>query len=208
MGMRSSSHISVPSSQKPLMKRVKAVQLTTKIEPDKSFSLVSSFVQKAVFVINWWSRKKSALDGKVKSSKFKARKSWGMRRTYGTSQWRRMQRNAEVGLFEKPSSTIFLRWLITDWSSPSASHATTIPKWAMNHNNSLFGRPNMGENRLVYQVKRHHNNERTREMKRDKYNSAWQALRSALRNKPVCDQKVDLGRISPAPVCPMFHFGF
>ena len=35
----------------------------------------------------WWSRKKSKFDGKVKSSKFKARKSWGMRRTYSTLQW-------------------------------------------------------------------------------------------------------------------------
>jgi len=35
----------------------------------------------------WWSHKKSKFDGKVKSSKFKAHKSWGMRRTYRTLQW-------------------------------------------------------------------------------------------------------------------------
>ena len=52
----------------------------------------------------WRSRKKSDFDGKVKSSKFKARKFRGMRRTYSTSQWRGMQRNAEVGLFTKPSN--------------------------------------------------------------------------------------------------------
>ena len=51
---------------------------------------------------SWWSRKKwsfpptgrglrgtcrSKFDGKVKSSTFKARKSWGMRRPYSTLQW-------------------------------------------------------------------------------------------------------------------------
>jgi len=41
-----------------------------------------------------------------KKFKFKARKSWGMRRTYGTPQWRRMQHNAEVGLFTKPSKLL------------------------------------------------------------------------------------------------------
>jgi hypothetical protein len=49
------------------------------------------------------SRKKSALGGLVKNCKFKVREAWGMRRTYSTSERRKMKQGAEVGLFTKPS---------------------------------------------------------------------------------------------------------
>jgi len=57
----------------------------------------------SLIINNWWTRKKSTRDGKVKSSKSRRRKSWGMRHTYRTPQWRGMQRNADIGLFTKPS---------------------------------------------------------------------------------------------------------
>ena len=51
----------------------------------------------------WCPRKKSNFRRLCKKAAGKARKSWGVRRTYGTPQRRRMQRNAASGLFTKPS---------------------------------------------------------------------------------------------------------
>ena len=53
---------------------------------------------------SWWTRKKSEFRRFRKMFKIKACKSWGMRRSYPTPQWRRMQRNADIGLFTRPSS--------------------------------------------------------------------------------------------------------
>ncbi len=57
-------------------------------------------------------RKKSKFDGKAKSSKFKACKYWGMRRTYRTPQWQKMQRNVEhaVRYFKPKGATVALTW--------------------------------------------------------------------------------------------------
>jgi len=43
-------------------------------------------------------------DGFVKSAECKACESWGVRRTYSTSQRRKMKRNAAVGLFTESST--------------------------------------------------------------------------------------------------------
>jgi len=42
-------------------------------------------------------------DGFVKSSRCKARKNWGVRRTYRCPAMTKLQRNAADGLFTKPS---------------------------------------------------------------------------------------------------------
>jgi hypothetical protein len=51
----------------------------------------------------WCNPKKQGLDGKEKSSKFKARKSPAMMLTWRTLKQLGMQRNKEFGVFTKPS---------------------------------------------------------------------------------------------------------
>ena len=98
-------------------------------------------VNKFVKISTGWRRKKSDLDGFVKSSNSRRANFVNMRRTFRTLNDYEMQLNAEVGLFTKPSiflSLFFLQFCDNRFHILGAFNIGNKYRIGCLHNNHIF----------------------------------------------------------------------